>query len=385
MTVRLDAAGVVLILASVACGREATPDVMSPVPGAPAGVTPIPAGQPSAGNTSAAVGGAPATSAGAPAPVGAALPTAGGGAGSGVNTMPPTAAGGTSAAAPRAEEDAGVVEPPASTGTLPQVSDLMAVGPFTAQTTPNIGPDGTFTGIGPKELGQDAIKHPVFVWSNGGGIGPDVYKTLLEFIASHGIFVMSYNSTAQSTELKGAVDWVVSESARPDSPFYERLDASKIAAGGQSYGSLGAFWIADDLRLTTTVHINGGTLDEHTDVKKLVKPALFLCGDDPEAVGGDGFSVGDVAHPNCDADFEIATTPVWYGVVVGSSHTTIIDDPLNMSSTEDPLKKAYLAATVAWLRWQLASDATMKSWFVGNDCRFCTSPETWQVQQKQLQ
>lgn len=295
----------------------------------------------------------------------------------------PVVAAGDAAIA-TSDDDAGITTPPTA-GTLPPIIDLTAPGPFTPVKTENIGPYGSFTGIGPMELGRGGIKHPVFVWSNGGGIGPDVYKTLLEFIASHGVFVMSYNSTAQSTELKGALDWVESETARADSPFHDKLDATRIAAGGQSYGSLGAFWIADDPRLTTTVHINGGTLDDHADEKKLVKAALFLCGDDPDAVGGDGFSTGDVARPNCDADFQIATTPIWYGDVIGSSHTTIIDDPLGGSSPDDPLKKPYMAATVAWLRWQLANDSSMKSLFVGSDCGFCQQTASWKVQQKNLQ
>ena len=75
------------------------------------------------------------------------------------------------------------------------------------------------------------------------------------------------------------------------------------------------------------------------DVKRLIKPALFLCGE--------------------------------YGAAIGSSHTTIIDDSVDMSSASAPLKKPYLAATVAWLRWQLAPDQTMKPWFVTPDRRFC--------------
>lgn len=283
------------------------------------------------------------------------------------------------------DDDAGAENMPAETGTLPPVMDLFARGPFTTVVTENIGPDGTYTGIGPAELGRGGIKHPVFVWSNGGGIGPDVYKTLLTFIATHGIFVMSYNTTAQSNELLGALDWIQAESAKPGSPFFNKLDASKIAAGGQSYGSLGAFWIANDPRLTTTVHINGGTLDDHADAKKLVKASLFLCGDDPAEVDGDGYSKGDVARPNCDADFAIVTTPVWYGAVIGSSHVTVIDDPLSTASAEDPFKKYYLAATVAWLRWQLAGDQSLKPWFVGADCRFCMDTAAWKIQQKNLQ
>jgi hypothetical protein len=112
--------------------------------------------------------------------------------------------------------------------------------------------------------------------------------------------------------------------------------------------------------------------------------ALFICGDDPDAGMGDGFSVGDVARPNCDADFQLATTPVWYGDVIGSSHTTIVDDAFGQASADEPLKKAYLAATVAWLRWQLAADQTMKPLFVGADCGYCKQTSTWKLQSKKL-
>jgi hypothetical protein len=48
------------------------------------------------------------------------------------------------------------------------------------------------------------------------------------------------------------------------------------------------------------------------------------------------------------------------------------------------LKKYYLAASVAWLRWELADDQTMKAWFVGDNCRFCMDTRVWKVQQKNL-
>jgi hypothetical protein len=233
------------------------------------------------------------------------------------------------------------------------------------------------------ELGQGGIKNPILVWSPGAGAWPAIYKTLLNHIASHGFFVISYNSTSQGPELTTAIDWIVSQGTQQGSGYYNKVDTTRIAAGGQSAGSLAAFAIAGDKRLTTTMHINGGTFAPHTSEMNLVKPAEFICGDYPD--GGDGISVGDEARPNCDADFQMATTPVWYGDVIGASHTTIIDNPLSTSSTPDPLKKPFLAASVAWLRWQLAGDQTMKSSFVGPSCGFCVQTSTWTVQQKNLQ
>jgi len=133
------------------------------------------------------------------------------------------------------------------------------------------------------------------------------------------------------------------------------------------------------------MHINGGTFDPHTDVMKVIHPALYVCGDDPSVTGGDGTSVSDLARPNCDYDFAHTNAPVWYGDVIGASHTTVIDNPLsNTKASDDPLMKQFLAATAAWLRWQLADDQTMKALFVGPSCGFCTQTSAWQVQQKGL-
>jgi hypothetical protein len=81
----------------------------------------------------------------------------------------------------------------------------------------------------------------------------------------------------------------------------------------------------------------------------------------------------------------MAMAPVWYGDVIGASHTTIIDNPLSTATTPDPLKKPFLAATIAWMRWQLAGDETMKPLLVGPSCGFCKQTMTWKVQQKNLQ
>ena len=133
------------------------------------------------------------------------------------------------------------------------------------------------------------------------------------------------------------------------------------------------------------MHLNGGTFAPHTDEMNLVKPALFVCGDDPSVSGGDGTSVSDLARPNCDVDFMNATTPVWYGDVIGASHTTVIDNPLTgKMAGMDPLAKQFFASTVEWLRWQLAGDQTAASWFLGPSCGFCMETMLWKVQQKNL-
>lgn len=263
-----------------------------------------------------------------------------------------------------------------STGIFPPVTDPGVSGPFTPTTTGSTGPNGNYTAFYPKELGQDGVKNPIVIWGDGATLTPTSYLTLLNHLVSHGFAILAYNATPQGSDMTAAIDWMVAEDARQGSIFYGKLDPTKIASMGHSAGSLATFAIANDPRLTTTMHLDGGTMSPHTDAKNLVKPAAFICGDS----GGDGLITGDVARPNCDIDFQNATTPVWYGDIVGASHLTVTG-----SSATDPKLKAFLTATAAWLRWQLAADQTMKAFFVPSaTCTLCTQTSVWTVQEKDL-
>jgi hypothetical protein len=56
------------------------------------------------------------------------------------------------------------------------------------------------------------------------------------------------------------------------SVFFGKMDTTKIASMGHSAGSLASFGIANDPRLTTTMHLDGGTMDPHTDAKTSRSP-----------------------------------------------------------------------------------------------------------------
>jgi hypothetical protein len=261
------------------------------------------------------------------------------------------------------------------TGVFPAVTDPGVAGPFTPTTTGSTGPGGAYTAFYPKELGQGGVKNPIVIWGDGATLTPTSYLTLIDHLASHGFAILAYNATPQASDMTKAIDWMVSESARQGSVFYGKLDTTKIASMGHSAGSLATFAIANDPRLTTTMHLDGGTMSPHTDAKNLVKPAAFICGDS----GGDGLITGDLARPNCDIDFQNATTPVWYGDIIGASHLTVT------GTATDPKVKAFMTATAAWLRWQLAADQTMKAFFVpSGTCTLCTQTALWTVQEKNL-
>jgi len=255
------------------------------------------------------------------------------------------------------------------TGTLPAVTDLTKPGPFTP--TSGSGAPSGYVLFYPKELGKDGVKHPIVTWGPGAAENAGSFTTLLNHFASHGFAVISYNGTPDGAELTKGIDWMVAENERADSVFYQKLDPSKVTSGGHSAGSLATFKIATDKRLTTTMHLCGGTFDPHTDIKNLHGPALFICGEP----GGDGLIVGDVARANCDIDFMNATVPVFYGIPKGASHMT----PTEIGDAA--LRTKFMAATVGWMRWQLAADETQKAMFIGDACTLCKD-SSWTAQQK---
>jgi hypothetical protein len=254
------------------------------------------------------------------------------------------------------------------TGTLPAVTDLARPGPFTP--TRAAGPAG-YVLFHPKELGKDGVKHPILAWGPGAAENAGSFITLLNHFASHGFAVISFDGTPDGQELVEGLDWMIAENARDGSAFFQKLDTARVASGGHSAGSLATFKIAKDPRLTTTLHLCGGTFDPHTDIDNLHAPALFLCGDPPV----DGLLVGDVARPNCDIDFANVKVPVVYGIPKGASH---------MSPTEigdATLRSRFAAASVGWLRYQLADDATQEAMFLGPTCTLCKD-SNWTLQQK---
>jgi hypothetical protein len=173
---------------------------------------------------------------------------------------------------------------------------------------------------------------------------------------SHGFVVVASNTTpgigeevALGEEIIAGIDWAIAENARPESPFFEKLDTTKLASMGYSMGSLATFTVANDPRLTTTIHISGGNMVTER-VENLHAPAAFF-----SVIPGDAdcnilSDACDIAATNCDTDFAAATTPVFYGNFPGG-HLGILSEP-NQTTIHTEV--------TAWLRWQLMRDETMQ-------------------------
>ncbi|KAH8679590.1 hypothetical protein BGZ60DRAFT_444675 [Tricladium varicosporioides] len=175
----------------------------------------------------------------------------------------------------------------------------------------------------PKSI-PPVVKMPVLVWANGGCIAVGtIMMPFLVQVASQGIIVIangapgnvtgsyeSFGSAPRSTSkyLTAAVDWAVQNAGKGK---YAHMDASRVAAAGQSCGGLEAYDMVKDTRVSTIGIFNSGgalmgnsTTNTNTTVKSITKPIFYYLGGST-----------DIAYASGEADYAMlpATTPTWKG------------------------------------------------------------------------
>lgn len=223
--------------------------------------------------------------------------------------------------------------PTSSAGKLPRVTTTDGPGPFKEVVKVKSTPPGGWL-IYPKDIGKDGIKHPLFIFGPGGGTTPETYDTMgmhWDRYGSYGfvIYVLP-ESTGDGGPMKDGLDWLIKQNDDMSSPLYQKLDTTKVCAAGHSQGSVTTFAFMPDDRVTTTIHISGGSFDG-MGPSHLRKDTMFLCGPDGDA---------DLAEPQCETDFMNSTVPTFYTKIKGSSHLTS--------------GRLGWAAVIAWMLWHLA-------------------------------
>lgn len=231
-------------------------------------------------------------------------------------------------------------------GELPPVSRVDVNGPFQTTQHRNTGPGGDAWVVHPSNLGANGLRHPIFVWGPGAGTGPSNYDFFMDRLASHGFVVYSEVSTGDGNEMEDALDWLIAENSRSSSRYYQKLNTNKIAIGGHSRGSLSAFGIADDPRLTTTVHVAGGSFDGNGP-RNLRKPTIYIAGEDDS-----------LATSNMERDYSNTNVPVFFTIIDNTSHTAAA--------------RQGMPAIVAWLRWQIGGEDFRRDDFLAPLCDFCS-------------
>ncbi|HET8935436.1 MAG TPA: hypothetical protein VFN67_18440 [Polyangiales bacterium] len=245
------------------------------------------------------------------------------------------AAGSAAGAAGASAGAAGAVAT-GSTGfpnSLPSVMTTDGPGPFDGVVKVKNTPPGGWL-IYPKDIGKDGIKHPLFVFGPGGGTTPDTYEQQgmhWDRYGSYGfvIYVLPMSS-GDGSAMKAGLDWLIMQNDDMSSPLYQKLDTKHVCAAGHSMGSVTTFDFMPDERVTTTIHISGGSFDG-MGPSHLKSDTMFLCGPDGSA---------DMATPQCETDFKNSMVPTYYTKIQGSTHITS--------------GRMGWASIIAWMLWHIA-------------------------------
>ena len=279
------------------------------------------------------------------------------------NANPPPVAGSGAMVGP-GMLSAGATAPTPSTGVaLPPVDDPGDSGSFEIQVSESLPGLATHILIAPRELGRAGLKHPVLVWINGAGASSSSYRNMHDNLAAQGFVIVddkesTFEAIPEIDSQRAAIDWVVAQTRDSSSPYYGKLDETRIAIGGHSLGSVASFGNVADARITTSVHMAGGVtgnpggVDEAL-IKTLRAPTLFLCG------SADTNGLGRVRNDFASAPPNV---PLFFGTLDGVGHT----DEFN---GENGGRWGRIVA--AWLRWRLAGDARAGALFMGDACEFC--------------
>ena len=303
---------------------------------------------------------------------------AGGKTGSGGQAGSQTGSGGASAGG------AGGALTSACVGKMWPTADPTVAGPFTVAADKNVGPLAGYTPdpiygdtqqrfnvYRPQNLATSGYCHPILVWANGHGDNPEqnpplcvvnsstnqwcgTYPVIINQLASHGFVVVASLSTTTSRgdplpTITG-LNWLLAQAEDPTSPYYHRLDTSRIGALGHSEGGLSTCKAAADPRISVV-----GTISGTSTLTALHGPALFICGGKDTVV-------------SCDS--------------VMATYNSVTDQPAmfmdNLSADhggweyQNGAKGPDIFAMTAWFRVHLMNDTANRKYFYGNACTLCT-------------
>jgi hypothetical protein len=218
----------------------------------------------------------------------------------------------------------------------------------------------------PGQFNEDE-KVPLIVWGDGTCAWPEAYGPLLRYVASYGFVIVAPNSrwVGDGSQMTKALDFMFAANDDKNSPYYQKLDTSKVGAMGHSQGGSGTIAVASDARVKAVIIWNGGT--------SASKPFL--------AVSGEG-DILDASPASMRQDMEAATVSqaafLYYHMILQQSdvpgHLTLVTQPQRV-----------VEPATAWWKYILNGDAEAKKFFVGTDCKLCNRAAEFDFGQKGLQ
>ena len=222
--------------------------------------------------------------------------------------------------------------------------------------------------FGPKK------KLPVLVWGNGACTNsPWEHINFLNEIASNGYIVLAtgfipmddqpYRGPMSRTEQQiESIDWIIAQNADPKSPYYNKVDISKICVAGMSCGGLQTLFNCADKRIASLMICNSGLFNQQNanqavggmpmppkeKLNEIHTPIMYLLGGETDIAYGNGMDdFHRISHvPACATNF-----PVGHG-----------------GTYRQPHGGEFTVVALAWLDWQLKGDKQAAKMFVGKDC-----------------
>jgi hypothetical protein len=196
---------------------------------------------------------------------------------------------------------------------------------------------------------------PVITWGNGTCTPPEGYGALLRYVASYGFVVVAANSrevgSGSPAPMLHALDFAAAANQDKTSPYYGKLDMTKVGAMGHSQGSGATASAASDPRILDIILFN---TDDTSS-----KPYLAISGDNDVT----GYTPSAMA-----AAINASTVPAaWLYFhqidVVGKNyngHLTLLTQPERVT---EPTKD--------WWQMMLQNNVAAQSEFVGASCGLC--------------
>ncbi len=232
-------------------------------------------------------------------------------------------------------------------------ADAFSKGSYATTQSLNSGAAGNSGVFYPRNISSESGTFPVFVFGCGAGTQPRAYVDHGNMIASHGFIVIINASDNQGRMNTNAINWIIQQNSNSRSEFYGKVNTNKIAAGGHSLGSVGTFNMSNHERLTTTVHVAGGSFSG-TGSRNLKNPTIYISG------------TSDMALSNCRNDYRATTVPVFFTVQQGVDHIAAAREGL--------------PAIIAWLRWHLYGETQRSGDFLNAGGTFTVGK--WDSQSK---
>jgi hypothetical protein len=207
-----------------------------------------------------------------------------------------------------------------------------------------------------------AEKIPVISWGNGTCAQPEGYGPLLRYVASYGFFIVAANSrqVGSGAPITKGLDFAAAANADPNSPYYNRLDMSRVGVMGHSQGSSGAAIAASDSRVKGVILWNGG--------QSSAKPFLAVSGD-LDIGGATAASMRSAVNAAAKGAFLYYHNPVGMGSLKG--HLVLMLSP-----------ERVIEPGAGFWQMLFNNDANARNLFVGTSCGLCNHQTDYDFGQK---